>query len=163
MRHVTASHRHSSLCRRDVRSRASHKSSPFSSHMLHSLILSLALASRLSLMPQPDSVRPDNDIRLVALRHSGEIQRCYETEGLRVNPGLSGMIEVEITVAPSGRVEEAEISSSALNGAGRQQVESCITSTVRNWRFEKGPFAPETIVYPFNLVRERGVISNTRA
>ena len=29
--------------------------------------------------------------------------------------------------------------------------------------FEKGPFAPETIVYPFNLVRERGVVSNTRA
>jgi TonB family protein len=131
--------------------------------MLHSLILSLVLASRISLMPQPDSVRPDNDIRLVALRHSGEIQRCYETEGLRVNPGLSGMIEVEVTVAPSGRVEDAEISSSALNGAGRQQVESCITSTMKNWRFEKGPFAPETIVYPFNLVRERGVVSNTRA
>ena len=64
--------------------------------MLHTLVLSLAIASRMSLMPQQaDSVRPDNDIRLVALRHSSEIQRCYETEGLRVNPGLSGTLEVE--------------------------------------------------------------------
>jgi hypothetical protein len=111
--------------------------------------------------PQPDSLRPDVDVRLVALRHSAEIQRCYETEGLRVNPGLSGIIEVELTVAPSGRVEDAAISASGLAGAGRQAVESCITSTVRNWRFEKGPYAIETIVYPFNLVRDRGVISNT--
>lgn len=130
--------------------------------MLHTFVLSLALASRMSLMPpQPDSLRPDVDVRLVALRHSAEIQRCYETEGLRVNPGLSGIIEVELTVAPSGRVEDAAISASGLAGAGRQAVESCITSTVRNWRFEKGPYAIETIVYPFNLVRDRGVISNT--
>jgi hypothetical protein len=132
--------------------------------MLHTLVLSLALASRMSLVSpqQPDSVRPDVDIRLVALRHAAEIQRCYETEGLRVNPGLSGMIEVEVTVAPSGRVDDAEISASGLAGAGRQEVETCITSTMRNWRFERGPFAPETIVYPFNLVRDRGVMSNTR-
>jgi TonB family protein len=113
-------------------------------------------------MPQPDSLRPDTDVRLVALRHAAEIQRCYETEGLRVNPGLGGMIEVEVTVAPSGRVEDAEVSASALSGAGHQEVETCITSTVKNWRFERGPFAIETIVYPFNLVRDRGVVSNTR-
>jgi hypothetical protein len=131
--------------------------------MLHTLVLSLAMASRMSLMPQQaDSVRPDTDIRLVALRHSSEIQRCYETEGLRINPGLSGTIEVEVTVAPSGRVEDAAVSASGLSGAGRREVESCITTTMRNWRFEKGPFAPETIVYPFNLVRDRGVMSNTR-
>lgn len=117
----------------------------------------------MSLMPQlPDSVRPEIDIRLVALRHAAEIQRCYETEGLRVNPGLSGMIEVELTVAPSGRVEDAEVSSSALSGAGHHEVETCITSSMRNWRFEKGPFVIETIVYPFNLVRDRPIISNTR-
>lgn len=111
---------------------------------------------------EPDSVRPDVDVRLVALRHAGEIQRCYETEGLRVNPALRGMIEVEVTVGPSGRVDEAAISSSNLSGAGHREVETCITSSMRNWRFEKGPFVIETIVFPFNLVRDRGVISNTR-
>ncbi|HEY7232752.1 MAG TPA: AgmX/PglI C-terminal domain-containing protein [Gemmatimonadaceae bacterium] len=132
--------------------------------MLHTFFLSLAVASRMSLMPQqPDSLRPDMDVRLVALRHAAEIQRCYETEGLRVNPALGGLVEVEVTVAPSGRVEDAEVSASALSGAGQREVESCITTSVRNWRFEKGPFAIEKIVYPFNLVRNRGVMSNTRA
>jgi len=133
--------------------------------MLHTLLFSLAVASRMSLLSpavEPDSVRPDVDVRLVALRHAGEIQHCYETEGLRVNPGLGGMIEVEVTVGPSGRVEEAAISSSNLSGAGHQEVETCITSSMRNWRFERGPFAIETIVFPFNLVRDRGVMNNTR-
>lgn len=133
--------------------------------MLHTFFVSLALASNLTVArpPQPDSLRPDVDVRLVALRHASEIQRCYETEGLRLNPGLAGMIEVEVTVSPSGRVEDAEVSSSALAGIGRQEVEACITTTVRNWRFERGPYALETIVYPFNLVRDRPLMSNTRS
>lgn len=132
--------------------------------MLHTLFVSFALASQMTLpAQQPDSLRPDTDVRLVALRHASEIQRCYETEGLRVNPGLSGVIEVDVTVGPSGRVEDAAVSSSGLSGAGREAVETCITSTVRNWRFERGPYALETIVYPFNLVRDHPLISNTRA
>lgn len=133
--------------------------------MLHTLLLSLAVASRMSFtspVVEPDSVRPDVDVRLVALRHAGEIQRCYEAEGLRVNPGLGGMIEVEVTVGPSGRVEDASVSSSNLSGIGHQEVETCITTSVRNWRFEKGPFAIEQIVFPFNLVRDRAAMSNTR-
>src|SRR5438045_9425642 len=131
--------------------------------MLHTLFLSFALASRMALLPQqPDSLRPDTEVQLVALRHAAEIQHCYESEGLRVNPGLGGMIEVEVTVGPSGRVQDAEVSASNLSGVGHQEVETCITSSVRNWRFERGPYATETIVYPFNLVRNRGVISNTR-
>lgn len=131
--------------------------------MLHTLVLSLAVASRAAILPPtPDSLRSDLDVRLVALHHAAEIQSCYENQGLRVNPSLGGMIEVEVTVSPAGRVETASVSSSALSGVGRQEVESCITTTVRNWRFERGPYKAETIVYPFNLVRDRNVITNTR-
>ena len=133
-------------------------------HMLYTLALSLAIASH---SPSPaqrtDSLRPDDDVRLVALRHASEIQRCYETQGLRVNPDLGGVIEVEVTVAPSGRVEGANVSASALQGLGREEVEACITTAVKNWRFEKGPYATETIVYPFKLVHERGSVINTRS
>lgn len=129
--------------------------------MLHTLLLSLALASPVAMVP-PDSLRSDLDVRLVALRHAAEIQSCYENQGLRVNPSLAGMIEVEVTVGPSGRVEDANVSSSALSGVGRQEVETCITTSVRNWRFERGPYKAETIVYPFNLVRDAGAMRNTR-
>lgn len=130
--------------------------------MLHTFVLSLALAGGVAATPQrPDSIRSDLDVRLVALRHAAEIQRCYEDQGLRVNPGLSGMVEVEVTVAPSGRVQEANVASSALSGAGRVEVESCITTTMKNWRFDKGPYTTETIVYPFNLVHDRAAVRNT--
>jgi hypothetical protein len=132
--------------------------------MLHILLLSLAFASRAAVLPPtPDSLRSDLDVRLVALRHAGEIQSCYENQGLRVNPSLSGVIEVEVTVSPTGRVEDANVSSSALSGAGRQEVESCITTNVKNWRFERGPYKPETIVYPFNLVRDRAAMTDSRS
>src|SRR2546430_14072993 len=126
--------------------------------MLHTLFLSFALASRMALLPQqPDSLRPDTEVQLVALRHAAEIQRCYETEGLRVNPGLGGMIEAEVTVAPSGRVEGAAASASALSGIGHQEVEPCITTSVRDWRVETAPIATETSVDLFNLVRNHAV------
>ena len=127
--------------------------------MLHLLALSLALSAQSASIPtqQTDSVRDDDAIRMVALRHAKDIQACYENSGLKVNPTLTGMVEVEVTVLPSGRVQNANVSASALRGAGRESVESCITTAVKNWRYERGNFAVETIVYPFNLVPDKGV------
>jgi hypothetical protein len=124
--------------------------------MLHSFLLLLTVAG----FTPADSVRPDTDVRQVALHHAAEIQQCYETHGLRVNPDLSGTVEIAATVLGAGRVDSVAITRSNLRGAGRDAVESCITAMVRNWRFERGPYATEIIVYPFDLVRDRG---NVRA
>ena len=129
--------------------------------MLHTLLLVVALhaapapALSAAFATPPDSLRADDEIRLVALRHASEIQHCYVTRGLSVNPSLSGIVEIELKVLPSGRVDSANVAASALAGPGREEVESCISATVKNWRFERGPFATETIVYPFDLVRDR--------
>ena len=123
--------------------------------MLHTAVLSLVvgvLSSAHAL--HADSLRADREVRLVALRHASEIRQCYETQGLRVNPQLGGVVEVEVTVLPSGVVDGANISASGLAGPGHTEVEACITTVVKNWRFERGPFAVETIVYPFTLVRD---------
>src|SRR5438105_13169733 len=111
------------LCRRGVGFHRKSVYSVLSPHMLHTLVLSLAMASRMSLPPQqPDSVRPDIDVRLAALRHAGDIQRCHETQGLRVNPGLGGSIEDKDTVGPSGRSEDVAGSASNSCGAGSHDV-----------------------------------------
>ncbi|HKO16132.1 MAG TPA: AgmX/PglI C-terminal domain-containing protein [Gemmatimonadaceae bacterium] len=132
--------------------------------MLHSIVLAVVVGS-LPLAPVPaspgDSLRPDHEVRLVALRHAAEIRHCYETQGLRVNPQLRGMVEVEVTVLPSGIVNGANISASGLAGAGRAAVEACITTSVKNWRYERGPFVTETIVYPFTLVRDANTAVST--
>jgi hypothetical protein len=130
--------------------------------MLHTLLLAVALhaAPATTFAPltraaaRTDSVRAEIDIRLVALRHASEIQHCYVTRGLSVNPSLAGMVEIELKVLPSGRVDSANVAASALAGPGREEVEACISTTVKNWRFERGPFVTETIVYPFDLVRD---------
>ena len=121
--------------------------------MLFLAFVPFALAGQLSALPA-DSARSDADVRDVALRHATEVRRCYETQGLRLNPSLGGTLEVSVTVSPSGRVDSASVSASQLTGPGKQEVESCVLTAARNWRFERGPYSTETIVYPFALSRE---------
>ncbi len=117
--------------------------------MMHLLLLAFSLGAA-----RVDSIRPDAEVREVALRHASEIQQCYELNGLRLNPSLSGTVEVEATVLASGRVDSVAVSRSELRGSGRQEVESCIATAVHNWRFDRGPFATEIVVYPFSLVKD---------
>jgi len=104
-----------------------------------------------SMVAAADSERADRDIRQVALHHAADVRGCYEAQGLRRNPGLSGVVEIELRVLPTGVVDSARVSASQLAGTGKLEVERCIVETARNWRFERGPFGVETIVYPFTL------------
>jgi len=124
--------------------------------MLHAVLL----AALLSTPPRPaaDSVRSDDDVRMVALRHATEIRQCYESHGLKVNPSLGGTLEVELLVLPTGRVDSAAVSRSQLAGPGKQEVEACVVSAVRNWRFDRGNYVLESIVYPFQLRRDESVV-----
>lgn len=129
--------------------------------MLLATLTALSIAVGASSMPA-DSTRPDADIRDVALRHAAQVRRCYETEGLRVNPSLSGTVEVELTVLSTGRVDSVAVSSSELQGDGKKEVEACIVAVTRQWRFDRGPYATEIIVYPFALDRSSTVTQVSR-
>ena len=98
-----------------------------------------------------DSVRTDRDIRLAALRHAADVRRCYEREGLARDPGLTGTLDITITVLATGTVRDVVVSSSSMQGLGAREVAACVTTAVRNWRFERGPFVVETIVLPFRF------------
>ena len=98
-----------------------------------------------------DSVRGERDIRLTALRHAKDVQRCYVDEGLRRNATLDGVVEVELTILPTGVVEASSVASETLRGVGAAEVSACIATSARHWRFERGPFDTEIIVFPFVL------------
>lgn len=117
-------------------------------------LVSLVLAGHAFVLPA-DSTRADADVRDVAMRHATEVRRCYETQGLRLNPSLRGTVELSVTVSPTGRVDSATVTASQLSGAGKKEVEACVVAVARNWRFERGPYATETIVYPFDLARDQ--------
>ena len=122
----------------------------------------VALLSALATSPSvpADSVRSDNEIREVVLRHAVAVRACYETEGLRRNTDLSGTVEVELRILPVGRVDSVAIVHSELRGPGTKEVTSCIVRVARNWRFERGPFGVEEIVLPFVLKPERNASHN---
>jgi len=106
-----------------------------------------------------DSVRNDRDIRLAALRHVADVKRCYEREGLTRDPRLSGTLDVTVTVLATGVVSDASVASDDMRGVGAREVAKCLTTAIRNWRFDRGPYVVETIVFPFRFSPTAGVPS----
>ena len=100
-----------------------------------------------------DSTRQEIEIRATVLRHAPDIRRCYQDEGLRRNPDLAGQIELELTILPTGTVDSVNVATS-FDGPGQHEVTICVASRARNWRFDRGPYAVETVVFPFVFARE---------
>ena len=122
--------------------------------MISLLVLAASLALAAPVAPG-DSARADRDIRQSALRHARDIRRCYESEGLTRNPALAGTIDVELTILPTGVVSRVGVEASRLEGPGVAELSACVSAAVRNWRFLRGPFVVERVVFPFHLVPER--------
>ncbi|HEX6057922.1 MAG TPA: AgmX/PglI C-terminal domain-containing protein [Gemmatimonadaceae bacterium] len=123
--------------------------------MLHALALALLLDAAPAPAVAADSLRADTEIRQTILRHAADVRGCYEREGLRRDPSLVGTLEVEVTVLPTGVVDSVAVGTVVMAGNGQREVAACIATVARHWRFERGPYAVETIVLPFALVPER--------
>jgi len=119
------------------------------------LVLALAAAVAGPASASADSVRTDRDVRLTALRNARSITRCYVDEGLRRATDLAGVVEVELTIEATGIVSEARVSSATLRGPGAHEVAACIATVARQWRFERGPYDVETVIFPFVLRPEK--------
>jgi TonB family protein len=87
-------------------------------------------------------------IRRTVRRHLNEVRYCYDS-ALAAHPALSGRLVVQFTIAPTGRVLAALLSSSTM---GNVAVESCVVAAVRRWEFPEpqgGGLA--SVTYPFQL------------
>lgn len=118
------------------------------------LIVALTAPGRLA---PADSIRGDAEIRVTAMRHVADVRRCYQREGLARDPNLSGTMDVTVTVVPTGAVRRAEVTAHAMRGHGAREVAACLTAAIRNWRFERGPFQVETIIFPFAFTPETAI------
>ncbi len=122
--------------------------------MTPAVLIALVLAAHPAPVDGPDSiaaadsVRREVEVRETVLRHAPDVRRCYQDEGLRRNPQLAGNIEVELTILPTGTVDSVNVATN-LAGPGQQEVTVCVALRARNWRFERGPYAVETVVFPF--------------
>jgi TonB family protein len=91
----------------------------------------------------------DKDIiKRIIRRHINEVRYCYEQE-LGKKPDLEGRVAVQFVIGSDGTVTSSSVSSSTL---GNPQVETCISSAVRRWKFPAVKGGGVVIVsYPFAL------------
>lgn len=122
--------------------------------MLHALLLALTLGSAPRAAIAADSARPDGEVQEIVLRHADDVRKCYQSEGLRRDPAMRVMLELELTILPTGRVDSAAVSTPDVKGPGVAEVAACISTAARNWRFERGPYAADTFVFPLRLLPE---------
>lgn len=85
-------------------------------------------------------------IRRVIRENQRQIQACYE-KTLNKNPNLYGKVILEWVIVGNGRVSSARVSSSSLKNS---EVEQCILSRLKTWKFPEPPPDQEAVVsFPF--------------
>lgn len=67
-------------------------------------------------------------------RVSAQLRACY-AQGLASDPRLQGKLSVALTLAPSGTVDRAKVTSSTL---GAPEVESCVVRSLQGLRLPAG-------------------------
>ncbi len=91
-----------------------------------------------------------NAQRVVAGMTAG-FRRCY-TNGLSVNPDMTGAVRVTAKIGPSGEVLSV---SAAPSGSISGDVASCIAARVRSAQFDPPEGGAATIVIPVTLVQQK--------
>ena len=86
-----------------------------------------------------------SDILRVVSNRQRSIQYCYEKELAR-NPELKGKVIISWRVGLTGKVLKTWVSSSSLKNGN---VESCMTRSVKFWRFDKPSGGICEIKFPF--------------
>ncbi len=85
-------------------------------------------------------------IRKVIRDNQKQIQACYE-KTLNKQPGLYGKVILEWVITTNGRVKDARVQSTTL---GSSEVENCVLSRLRTWKFPEPPPDQEAVVtFPF--------------
>jgi outer membrane biosynthesis protein TonB len=74
----------------------------------------------------------------------GLLKACYEN-ALKRNPQLRGRMRIRFTILETGGIADLAV---VENGLGSPDVASCISSTMRAWRFPFRPSGPVTVDYP---------------
>ena len=110
-------------------------------------------SAAIGMLPGKPDVQGEIDpelIRKVVHDHRAQIRACYEQE-LNAKPKLAGKLTTAWTIDPQGLVTESHVSDSTLSDGN---VERCVTSRIKTWRFPLPKGGGEVFVtYPFLFTR----------
>ncbi|VAW89232.1 hypothetical protein MNBD_GAMMA18-205 [hydrothermal vent metagenome] len=94
------------------------------------------------------SYRSEEDIAYVVDKNKSKLHALYR-RARRSDPGIQGKIVLEITILPSGKVENVQISSSELENA---KLEARIIARVKQFDFGAQNVKKVTVTYPFEFL-----------
>lgn len=88
------------------------------------------------------------EVMAVIRANLNQVRHCYE-QVLQRQPNLSGTVKVRFQIALNGRAQGVKVLSSSIRNANMQ---SCITSRVRRWKFPRPRGGqPVTVDFPFSF------------
>jgi TonB family protein len=91
-------------------------------------------------------------VRRVIQENKGQIRACFESL-LNRYPELSGTAQTQFTIGPNGQVLESKVTQTST---GSKELDLCVASRVRLWRFPKPKGGGMVVVsYPF-LFKQAG-------
>jgi TonB family protein len=93
----------------------------------------------------PGVYRTNASLLAVIQKYAAGIQYCYENE-LKRDTSLRGKLVVAITVAASGRVQEATVINDTVRS---QRLEACALSQIKDWKFPPIAEGATTFQAPF--------------
>lgn len=105
--------------------------------------------------PALTRARGAEEIEAAARRYAPVVRHCYQEEGLKEDPTLSGVLHVTIAVGPEGAVHSARVTVTDAHGLGMRAVVSCVTAATASWHFAAGPFHEERVALSFRLRADR--------
>lgn len=105
--------------------------------------------------PAVTRARDPEEIEAAARRYAPVVRHCYQEEGLKEDPTLSGVLRVSITVGAEGAVRATRVTVMESHGLGMRAVVSCVTAAAASWHFAAGAFHEERVDLSFRLRADR--------
>jgi len=90
-------------------------------------------------------------IGAIVRSHFEELQTCYETT-LAGDNTLAGMVELELTIAKDGTIEEGRL---LKDGLGSAELNLCLVKKMVDWKFPAHTDEAVTIQFPFAFSPKR--------
>jgi hypothetical protein len=113
-------------------------------------VVSDAVEYRLT-APAVSRPRDPEEIEAAARRYAPVVRHCYQEEGLKEDPTLSGILRVSVIVGPEGAVHAPRVTVTEAHGLGMRAVVSCVATAAASWHFTAGPFHEERVGLSFRL------------
>ena len=89
----------------------------------------------------------ERQITSVIASRKRSVHICY-SQSLKGQENLRGKLEIRVTVAPTGRVSQARVQSSAFRGS---RIGNCIVDKIKGWVFPRFSGPPQQVLVPFVL------------